>query len=205
MIVKKNQVRERAAIALLVVSTCFGALLYPQQGRADGFFATGPYLGIGIGRFDVDSTLPLAENKTYSATQLFGGFQILGVLALEVGYVNFNGVTFDLGGGATDRLTNQSFYGRGNLLIPLMKVSDTTVHVFGSAGVHRWQATELVTSGGVGTESKVQDVSPMVGGGLLLRSPRNAAIRFEYEKFKDVGKVNKVDINQVNASIIYYF
>ncbi|MFL6624050.1 MAG: outer membrane beta-barrel protein [Sulfurifustaceae bacterium] len=201
MIVKKNQIRERAAMALLVVGVFFGALLYPERGRAEGFFATGPYLGIGIARFDSNSTVPMAEDKTYSATQLFGGFQVLGILGLEVGFVNFNGVVFDLGGGVTDHFENQSYYGRGNLLIPLMRVSDTTVSIFGSAGVHRWQTSEVVT----GVTTKSSDVSPMVGGGLLLRSPRNAALRLEYEIFKDVGKVNKIDINQVNVSILYYF
>lgn len=202
MIVKKNQVRERAAIALFAVSAFFGALLYPGCGRADGFFATGPYVGIGIGGFDPSSKVPLAENVSYSAVQLFGGFQLFGVLGLEVGYVNFDGMKFDLGGGVTDTLRNQSYYGRGNLLIPLFQVSETTVSIFGSAGVHRWQTSEDVA--GVGT-TKAHDVSPMVGGGLLLRSPRNAALRLEYEIFKDVGKVNKIDINQFNVSIIYFF
>lgn len=168
---------------------------------------SGPYLGVGWGKFSQQSDLPLASSENNSATKVFAGYELFKFFAIEGGLGNFNGQTFDLGGGSVSRVDNDSFYARANIQIPILHTTGTSVTLYAGGGVHRWEAKEVTmdAGGSVIGEGRGRDTETMYGAGVLLRGQGSSALRFDYEIFEDVGTANKIDLRLWSINLVAYF
>lgn len=200
----KNENRRPAAGALLalLVAVAMAASSAPVYAWESGF-----YLGAGGGRFDPDSEGSPSLTESGGATKLHIGYQLLTIFGLEVGLTNFADLRFDLGGGDTSTVENYSYYGRLNLQLPLFRTNRNSVFLVAGGGVHRWNVTDIVRdSGGVVlNESETRGTAPMYGAGILIRSQKNAALRFDYELYTEVGTANQTDLRLWTINIAYYY
>jgi len=205
---KFRSTRTSLATSLLTAGwTIIGAVALPLASAQAANTDSGPYLGLGWGRFNQESKVQQTSSNSNSATKLFAGYQLNQFMAAEVGFASFGGLTFTLPSGASSRLDNDSTYVRANLQFPLSRTPTNTVSVYAGGGVHSWSAKEETqNASGVTTASaRARDTEPMYGVGLLARGPGSAALRLDYELFTNVGTANKIDLKVFTISIVAYF
>lgn len=189
------------AVGLIVLGAAFPV----ASASADS--ASGGYIGFGWGRFDQKSDLALASSENNNATKFLVGYQLNRFIGVESGFANFNNLTFDLGDGSTARLENDSYYARLNLQLPLFRSFENSVALYAGGGAHQWDAREVTADAGgsITGEGRARDTGIVYGAGVLVRGQRDAALRFDYEVFKDVGTANKIDLNLLSVNLLVYF
>lgn len=179
----------------------FSGALHAAEGN-------GLYIGGGLVkkhvRTDPVANLRIAD-QTDVVSKFFFGYQPVGFIALEGGYVDFNNyVTVD----SSSQKTTTELAGynlRLILSVPLARDNRVRPDVwfFVSGGKYKWNSKETVASSSGATISRTyyDDTDKTAGLGLWLRR-RNASTRIEYERYYDI---RNVDLKTLSFSIIYYF
>src|SRR5690606_8752435 len=128
------------------------------------------------------------------ALRLVAGYRFWHVLALELFYTDLG--AFSAGSG----ILKVDAKGEGYSALVFLPLGDGA-DLFAKAGVYRWDVT--------GTGERKQ-TEPVYGLGLQLPSRDRAfGIRFEYERYVDVGKdiggSEGIDVDVFSANLIYSF
>lgn len=164
------------------------------------------YLGFGFGQGRADfDTLgnTLDDERESTAIKLFTGYRLARFLAIEAFYADLRSysATVQTGVGPISGSIDADGFGAAVLLsVPLGDRTDLVL----KGGGFRWDA---VTS-----FDRENDVGPMYGIGLYLTGPSpSAAVRLEYERFKDVGAEafpgteDGIDIDLMTLGLVYNF
>jgi OOP family OmpA-OmpF porin len=203
-----------AALGLLSVSPEAYAV-----GEKDGWYA-----GLGYGNYRIDNdndldnafaslglgvTTTTSADKSNDQYRFFAGYQFAKWFAAEVGYINMGTLRFS----GTDSASNtyEGTYEADGVLanvilaVPIYSDLDRRVSLFLRGGAFRWDSVRRMsgTSSVVGPGSgHDHDINAHFGVGVHIRGLRHAAIRFGYERFKEV---QGVDLNVVTLDLMYYY
>jgi OOP family OmpA-OmpF porin len=151
----------------------------------------GWYLGFGIGQSTFKGT---CCDDTDTAGKIFGGYQFSRNFDLEGAYV-------DLGQGKAGNVTfgATGFEGTGVGMLPL---GGSGLSALARGGLFIWKA-ELKAPG---ASTDATGTSLTYGLGLKFDFNRDFSARVEWQRYKDVGDVNKTnqaDIDFLGASFLY--
>lgn len=190
-----------------VVLIC-GLTSYPYH-EAQAATEPGWYLGFGAGQFRETGGTLIEEPDQSTGRKYFAGYDIYGFFSLEVVYFDLDGPLDELAS-PTDKQT-YDIDGpavRALLSIPLYQNARTRVSLFGSAGTFRWDVESKLVVGGTTTKGDARDTSPVIGGGIWIRS-KNASTRIEFEMIDEIDDpiftANQLDLRMWTISFIYHF
>lgn len=163
------------------------------------------YLGVGYGQGRADfDTLgdTLADDREATGLEFFTGYR-LGFLAVEAFYADLGNYSATVQTGAGTVAATADVDGYGAALMLFVPLGEKT-ELFAKGGVFRWDVDSNV--------GRDHDADPMYGLGLYLRGMGpNAALRIQYERFKDAGagafagSTEGIDIDLLTVGIIYNF
>lgn len=186
----------------------FGMAGYPYD-EAQAATEPGWYLGFGAGQFRESSGVLIDEPDQSTGRQYFAGYDIYGFLAFEAGYLDLTGPVDELGSPTSKQTYDiDGPFARALLSVPIYQSARTRVSLFASGGAFRWDSESKLVVGATTTTGRERDVSPMVGGGIWIRT-KNASTRIEFEQVKDIDDpiftADKLDLRMWRISIIYHF
>lgn len=179
----------RMAATALIAALPFAAM---AQGAMDN--PTGPYIGAGLGRFNVnidsidqvDEVAESLDDSDDTAMKIFAGYRLLPFLSLEAGYV-------DLGNPGDDFETSGSD-GRyrvgvsGFTVAALGRIPVGPVELFGKVGQYFYDVDTRITFDGGLPDIRAKDSGDDLfwGGGVGIVLLERLEVRAEYERF-DIG------------------
>ena len=170
---------------------------------------TGWYGGIGFGQSDfIDSCAGLAgpaiacEEKD-TAWKIFSGYQFNRYFAGEFGYTELGKTTLSITGFGNASIGAKGFEMTGIGMLPLSR----QFSVYGRLGLFHWDVDFKDGTGLVGSAS-ASGTDLTYGFGASLSLSRNAALRLEWQKYRDVGDTNTTgsgDISTIGAALVLKF
>jgi len=166
-----------------------------------------PYFGVGLGATDFRGACdgisgPDSCSDTDTGIKIFGGYQFNRFAAFEFGYTDLGEARAHFSGLGNQRVgaTGVEFTGIG--MIPL----DRRLSLLGRAGVFAWNQNFHDGTGTVGSSSSSgSDLT--FGFGVKYDLTRSTAVRFEWQRYKDVGDPNSnggqgdIDLIGVNLAV----
>jgi OOP family OmpA-OmpF porin len=168
---------------------------------------TGWYGGLGIGQSTfVDSCTGVVgpgiscEEKD-TAWKIFGGYQFNRNFAGEFGYADLGKTTVSLSGFGSASIGAQGFELTGVGSVPV----NEQLSVYGRLGFFLWNVD--LKAGVIGSAS-ASGIGLTFGFGASFNVATNAALRLEWQRYKDVGDANttsKGDIDLIGAGLVVKF
>jgi OOP family OmpA-OmpF porin len=180
----------------LMVKNVLGAALALSFVAAPAAFAADAaknmYVGIGVGQSEIRDDFGCggitgcsSDNKD-TAWRMYGGMQILDLLAVEMGYRDLGEGKLDYTGGS-DKVKGK---GVDMTAIGTLSVTDT-ITVMGRGGLMRWA---------VDTDSdSATGISPLYGIGAKFSLTKEVALRADWERLKNLGDYNTTGKSDVNT------
>lgn len=187
------------------------------------------YAGIGFGNAKLDGqgacgTLKPLLNKGYTCSQddkdtswkILGGYQLMRYLAFELAYENLGTATASATGTATGTstaATGSSRYeatGFNFSALGLLPITNE-LGAFFRFGTFRWNmdASASTPSRSISPKDTKPGFTPNnVGLGLKYSVNKTIDVRFEWERFKDIGDTDitgQADIDRTSLGLIYKF
>jgi len=169
----------------------------------------GWYGGIGIGQSDfIDSCSGIggsgiACKEKDTAWKIFGGYQFNRYFAGEFGYTDLGKTTLSVTGFGSASIGAKGFEFTGIGMIPVSQ----QFSVYGRLGLFHWDVDFKDGTGLVGSASASgSDVT--YGFGASFNFTRNAALRLEWQKYRDVGDTNTTgsgDITVIGVGLAVKF
>ena len=166
-----------------------------------------PYFGAGLGVTDFRGACDgfdgpgLSCNENDTGVKIFGGYQFNRFAAFEFGYTDLGEARLRSGGG-TQRVTATGVEFTGIGMIPL----DRRFSLLGRAGVFAWNQNFHDSAGQFGSSSS-SGSNLTFGFGVKYDLTRSTAVRFEWQRYKDVGDPNSnggqgdIDLIGVNLAV----
>lgn len=176
-----------------------------------GTALAGWYAGVGVGQSSADvecfTDISCNVDDEGSAFKIYVGTQFTQVLGAEFGFIDFGsfGVegTDSLFGTVDANVKGNGFFAAVTGAIPMGEFS-----FFGKAGLARWDVeADVNTSLGSGSDSE-SGIDPLVGVGLQAMVGQTTALRFEWERFMDVGDENNTgqsDVDVISLGVVFKF
>lgn len=178
----------------------------------------GPYVGIGIGatkgdldRERIDAALASGGVNVASRTddndtsyRAMLGYRYDQWFALEVAYVNFGEYKYTAGFGGSNRTFSSEAWAagiNGLLFYPVIP----GLEAFAKAGLHFTEVkADAITVGGVTARAAetANGFSPSIGAGLSSDIRSYLTIRFEYDRYFNVGNANTTGEQHINAAAV---
>ena len=191
---------------ILLAAPFVALLALPMPALAQAF---GPYFGVGLGQSDFRGacdgiSAPDSCRDTDTGVKIFGGYQFNRFAAFEFGYTDLGEARAHFAGFGTQRIgaTGVEFTGIG--MLPL----DRHFSFLGRVGVFAWNQNFHDGTGTVGSSSSSgSDLT--YGLGMKYEFTRNTAVRFEWQRYKNVGNPNsnggQGDIDFIGANLVVRF
>ena len=203
--VEKNDMQDKKFLA--TATALFLGYLALFSGALHAAEGNGWYVGGGVGKNHPITNPADSLNVTHTDVvgRFFFGYQPVGFIALEGGYVDFNRFV-SLNSSSQETTTELAGYNlRLILSVPLSRDNraSSDVWVFVSSGAYKWDSKESVvnSSGTTVSDTLYHDRDKVVGAGLWLRR-RNASTRIDYEIY---DSIRNVDLKALTLSVIYYY
>ena len=184
---------------------------------------TGPYLGVGLGATDLDSSraevdaAASAAGLTGSTTQfddtdtgwkIFGGYRFNPYVAAELTYVDVGEASATyvataptaatLAASADGTAVSAAVVG----IYPLGE----RVEIFGKIGLYRWDvdgtATAVVGGASVSASDSDDGIDVMFGAGVGYNFTDNIGVRIEWERYNDLSDA---DVDMFSVGAVYGF
>jgi len=169
----------------------------------------GPYFGVGLGQSNFRGacdgiSAPDSCSDTDTGVKVFGGYQFNRFAAFEFGYTDLGEARAHFSGLGNERLRASGIEFTGIGMLPL----DRHFSLLGRVGVFAWRQDFHDGTGIVGSSSSSgSDLT--YGLGMKYDFTRNTAVRFEWQRYKNVGDPNSSggqgDIDLIGANLIVRF
>jgi OOP family OmpA-OmpF porin len=221
MCIQHNKLLKSFSVAVLIL----GLAAIPTMAQAEGWYA-----GLGFGNTkakDAGSCSDLSGilDPGYSCSvddkdtgkKLFVGYQLNKNGAVEFGYVDLGKFTVSASGRVTPpgvavtASGDTKAKGFNVTLVGSLPVSNEFA-VLGRIGMFRWDVDASGSASGAGVSVGVSEsdngVDLTYGVGAQYDFTKNAGVRVEWERFKDVGNQNTTgqsDIDLLSLSIVFKF
>lgn len=200
---------------LKIICLALAMALAPVTGNAlaDGHDKTGPYVGMGFGKSELDMDVKDDQGAgnikfgTWSPA-VFGGFMPHPNFGVEGGLV-WLGDDVKFGNGDTDERTVNTFYLAG---VGKYQFADN-VAAYAKAGVHRWSYEgkfHRVADGGTPartTKLRLGGVDPMFGVGVQFDASERTSFRLEWSRYVASDKKDGVkydgDLDVFGVQMLY--
>lgn len=181
----------------------------PLAGMAQGAYdnPTGPYVGVGVGQFnvgidrldDVDETVANIRDSDDTAMKIFAGWRVMPYLSVEAGYVDLGNPGDDFETSGSDgkyRLAISGF-----TVAALGRVPVGPVELFGKVGQYFYDVrTRVDFDGGLPSiRGKDSRNDFMWGGGVAMVVAEHLELRAEYEKL-ELENTDKSDAFWLSAA-----
>ena len=190
----------------LMVKNVLGAALVLSFTAAPAAFAADAaktmYVGVGVGKAEIIDNLGcggaagcMPDTKDSTAWRIYGGKQIFDLLAVEMGYRNLGKSNLDSTGGSYEVKAK----GVEMTAVGTLEVTDTFT-MMARGGMMRW-AVESDSHSETG-------MTPLYGMGAKLNLTKEVALRFDWDRLKDLGKyktTGKSDYNMWTLGAMYNF
>ena len=169
----------------------------------------GWYGGLGLGQSTfVDSCTGVAGpgiscTEKDTAWKIFGGYQFNRNFAGEFGYADLGKTTVSLSGFGSASIGAKGFELTGVGSVPV----NEQLSVYGRLGFFLWNV-DLKDGTGVNGSASASGISLTFGFGASFNVATNAALRLEWQRYKDVGDANttgKGDIDLIGAGLVVKF
>jgi OOP family OmpA-OmpF porin len=178
------------------------AIAVPAIGLAQP--ESGFYLGASVGQAKVkDFCTDLAgfvgscDDKD-TAWKIIGGYQFNRNLGVEAGYTDLGRASLNgtvLGVPVSARAKAKGFELLGVGTLPL----NEQFALYAKAGLFRWDVDTSVTAAGITAAIGDKGTDFTFGVGVKYNLTRNAAVRFEFQRYNDVG--NDATTGQSNVNV----
>jgi OOP family OmpA-OmpF porin len=188
------------------------------------------YAGANYGKAElkdggVCSTIDLALNKGHTcsaggknnAWRLFGGYEVIDYLAVELSYAQFDRARGTASGTAKGTATSATATGSFKAKGPVFSVVGTLpvtqgFGLIGRIGIFHWKV-ETAAATSTGTTISRDDTKPgfeinNVGLGVKYSINKVMDVRVEWDRYKDVGNTlltGQADIDFVSLGLLYKF
>ena len=191
----------------MLLTAPFAALLaLPTAVLSQSF---GPYFGVGLGQSNFRGacdgiSAPDSCSQTDPAVKIFGGYQFNPFAAFEFGYTDLGAARAHFAGFGTERIGVTGVEFTGIAMLPL----DRHFSFLGRVGVFAWNQDFHDGTGTVGSSSSSgSDLT--YGLGMKYDFTRNTAVRFEWQRYRNVGDPNsnggQGDIDLIGANLVVRF
>ena len=170
---------------------------------------TGWYGGLGIGQStfvgacDGISSPDSCQEKD-TAWKIFGGYQFNRNFAGEFGYTDLGKTTLSLAGFGSASTGANGFELTGVGSLPV----NQQLSVYGRLGFFLWNVDFKDGTGLFGGSASASGMGLTFGFGASFNVATNAALRLEWQRYKDLGDANttgKGDIDLIGAGLVVKF
>jgi len=181
-------------VSLITATAVVAALPFAAMAQGAMDNPTGPYVGVGLGRFNVnidsidqvDEVAESLDDANDTAMKIFAGWRVLPFLSLEAGYVDLGnpGDDFETSGSDGNYRVGVS----GFTVAALGRVPVGPVELFGKIGQYFYDVdTRIDFDGGLPSiRGKDSGNDVFWGGGVSFVVLERLELRAEYERF-DIG------------------
>lgn len=195
----------RQAIALTGLVAATAGISSPAFAQDSGW-----YLGASAGASKVKDFCPdlipvgTSCDETSAAYGVFGGYQFNRFLGAELGYTDL-GEAETSAAGITETLKVKGFEALGVGTIPI----HPRFEVYGKVGVFLWDLKDKCEGISCTFSSLSETGSDLTYGlGVKFNFSKNAGMRVQYQRYKDVGKestTGESDIDVYSVGVVFNF
>lgn len=197
-----NAIARATVVAAALAVMSVPALAQEQDSR--GWYAG---IGLGMSKFkgacDGVSGSGVSCDENDTAFKLFGGYQVNRNFAVELGYTDLGKAKASFSGFGDVSIAASGFEALAVGIVPI----NPQWSLIGKLGLFRWDVDFNDGTGLVGSGSASgTNVTYALGVGYQF-TPK-AAVRVEYQQYKDIGDENvtgKGDVNVIGANVLYRF
>jgi len=208
-----NKLTHSLTVAVLALGL---ATTTPAMAQTGGWYG-----GLGVGQTkindfdsvcgDVLSLLPAGSSCTSddkdNGLKIFAGNQFNKNGAVEFGYVDLGKGTISVSGPGVGGTATWEATGFNVALVGTLPVNEA-LGVLGRIGIFAWNLDFNVSGLGGSASESASGADLTYGLGLKYDFNKTTGMRFEWEKFKDVGDVNTTgqgDIDLLSLSLVFRF
>ena len=191
---------------ILLTAPFVALLALPTPALSQSF---GPYFGVGLGQSNFRGacdgiSAPDSCDDADAGVKIFGGYQFNRFAAFEFGYTDLGSARANFAGLGNQRVGARGVEFTGIGMLPL----DWRFSLLARLGVFAWNQDFHDGTGTVGSSSSSgSDLT--YGLGVKYDFTRSTAVRFEWQRYKNVGDPNsnggQGDIDLFGANLVVRF
>lgn len=166
----------------------------------------GPYVFFGWGTYKEDSEFGTPVTTNNYAQRIYLGYQFGDFLGLDAGWMDFDRIEYNQGGGNTVDVEADGVHLRARLGLPLSRDNSSVYSFFLTGGFYMWDSTDTAKLNGVlVSETKESDSDVTYGGGLSFMG-KSGGMTLEYEVFKIEGPaINNQEFQLMSLNFLILF